>query len=283
MEFETRIARQSDYAAAAELCRRAVGSNDYVLPILKDLISSGGLFLALDERRRIIGITNYKKTLDDSGWISSARTDPDYRGKRVAGLLQIAVAAHATKDGVDILRMWINKTNTPSIRAATRGGFKPVAEMTHESRNVGRNSRNSVERFEYPTLQEIKEILNSKYLKRMNGYFACNWQLAKASEKVIRRIAKLGQLYKSNKGVFYLPEEHEVWGERQHNEFAPLSGSLNNLLEEIEKFASSTGAGSAGSFFPYNRHYMQVAKERGYKAEEWGNHCILFEKSIFHA
>jgi GNAT superfamily N-acetyltransferase len=282
VEFETRTARQSDYDGAAELCRRAVGRNDYVLPILKRLISSGGLFLALDGTR-IIGITNYKKLLDDSGWISSARTDPDYRGKRVAGLLQRAIAAKARKDGADTLRMWINKTNTPSIRAATRGGFKPVAEMIHESKNVGKIAKIKIERFEDPTLQEIKEILNSNYLRQMNGYFACNWWLAKASEKVIRSIAKVGELYKSNEGVFYLPEEHEIWGTRQHNEFAPLSGYLNNLLAAIEKFVPVTGARSTGSFFPYNRHYMQVARERGYKAEDWGNHCVLFEKRITRA
>lgn len=282
MEFQTRIARQSDYDDAADLCKRAVGSNDYVLPILKNLISAGGLFLALDGKR-VIGITNYKKILDDSWWISSARTDPKYRGKRVAGLLQRAVASHARKQhhhGPQLLRMWINKSNIPSIRAATRGGFKPISEMIHESRNVGKIARNSVARFENPSPGEIKEILHSNYLERMNWYFACNWQIAKASDKVIKRIAKRGELYKSNSGVFFLPAEHEIWGTRQHNEFAPLFGTMNSLLDEIERFTPTIGAGSVGSFFPYKRHHMLVAKDRGYKAEEWGNHCILFEKRI---
>lgn len=284
MTFEFGIAKHGDYAEVAGLCMRAVGKDDYVLPILRKIISAGGLFIALDGDR-LIGITNYQKTLDGSGWMSSARTDPDYRGKGVAGMLQKSIAQHARKEGVKDLRLWINKSNTPSIKAALRGDFYPLVEIAHVSKNVSKGIRRieslQVYKFENPSRSEIADILNSNYLRQMNGFFALNWQLVKSSDKVISSVARRGELYKSMRGdIFIIPKEHELWGDTQHNEFAPLMGPLNRSLNTIEIFSHMLGAGSIGTFLPFRSHYLATARVRKYRAEDWGDHAILFEKII---
>src|SRR5579875_34670 len=281
--LESRIAKEKDYSEIAELCRRAVGRDDYVLPILRKMISSGGVFIALDGSK-IVGITNYQKTIDGGGWMSSARTDPDYRGRRVAGFLQESIASYARKQGVRFLRLWINKSNNASIKAAVRGGFRPLSEMIHLSRKVDRKSKRdrTLSRFENPSASDVYEILNSNYMKGMNGFFAHYWQLIRASENVIREVARRGDLYRSNQGgdVFFIPDEQEKWGGIQHNEFAPLDGPLKRSLKEIHSFAPLLGTDSLGSFLPYNQHHIRVARDLGYLPDAWGDHAVLFEKTI---
>ncbi|MHB8700217.1 MAG: GNAT family N-acetyltransferase [Nitrososphaerales archaeon] len=283
MTFKARIARSEDYEAVANLCSRAVGPDDYVLPILRKIIDAHGLFLALDGKR-VIGITNFQRTLDGSGWLSSARTDPDYWGKRVATFLQESIASKARGRGINTLRMWINKTNHASIRAGMRGGFQPVSEMIHLSRNVKSRSSKLVacKRDENPSAEEISEILSSNYIRSMNGFFAFNWQLVRASEKVIKAVARKGWLFKTlDEDAFFFPGDHEIWGRRQHNEFAPLKGPLDRSLNFMELYGPSAGAGSIGSFLPYKPHYIRVARNsHEFSVDLWGTHCILFEKAI---
>ncbi len=99
MEYSARIAAKDDKKNIAILCRRAMGKKDYVIGILDKTIAAGGLFLALD-RERLIGVANFQKVADGSAWLSMARTDPDYRGKRVAGFLQKVMALHARHRGI---------------------------------------------------------------------------------------------------------------------------------------------------------------------------------------
>ena len=93
IQLRATIAKPSDYRLVARLCRRAVGSWDYVLIKLRDVIGEKGLFLAWNGSE-LVGMTNFDRCIDGSGWLSMARTDPDWRGGGVAVFLQRQIAAH---------------------------------------------------------------------------------------------------------------------------------------------------------------------------------------------
>jgi GNAT superfamily N-acetyltransferase len=280
--YRARIARLSDYEDLASLCRRAVGPRDYVLNYLRSAITSGGVFVAMDDGK-IIGMSNFQKAIDGSAWLSMARVDPDYWGKRIAGFLQKAMAAHAKKKGIRVLRLWILSTNTPSIKAALRGGFKPVCDAAHFSCTLRKTKTSSTTSSIAlsPTELEIYSILNSRYIS--NGYFAHNWKFVRASMRTIRAIAGNSEIYNPKNGelMILFSGDVEEWGREKHAEFTLLSGQIGSLLEAVKRHAISTGVSSIGTFLPYNRYVMRLAREKyGFTSDKWGKHCIVFEKRI---
>ena len=82
-KFNSTIAASSDLLSVARLCRRAVGSSDYVLRILPRAAARGQLFLAW-YGEELVGMTLLDKCIDGSGWLSMARTDPAWRRQGVA-------------------------------------------------------------------------------------------------------------------------------------------------------------------------------------------------------
>ena len=132
ISLTTRIAKPSDHNLVARLCRRAVGSGDYVLRRLGETIAKKGLFVAWSNGD-LVGIANFEKCIDGSGWLSMGRTDPQWRRRGVALFLQQQITVHARRDGIDYLRLMILSNNKPSLLAAMKGGFRPVCEAMHVS------------------------------------------------------------------------------------------------------------------------------------------------------
>ena len=124
------IAKQHDRPLIARLSRRAAGRSDYVLRILPSAIDRGGLFLAWDDSE-LVGMTNYDKCIDGSGWLSMARTDPTWRRRGVAIFLQQKIAAYARQRGVGTLRLVVSSENKPSIKACKKGGFRRVFDAAN--------------------------------------------------------------------------------------------------------------------------------------------------------
>ncbi len=289
--FRTRKATLLDYSSIANLSRRAVGPNDYVLGILKQTIKAGGLFIALDGQR-VIGMANYQELADRSGWLSMARTDPDYRGKRVAGLLQEAIARYGRSRGVEVLRMLINSSNTPSINSARRGGFKPATEVAHVTCSLRRGSRDRRDEINFqsrPCVQlselsksEDTKIAKSGYLRKMNGFFGRGWHVEKWAQKsVVEMIISGGEAYRSQGSIFILgspPEEVE----NLHGEFAVLTGTFGDSVKAVKQVAtSSLRLRSIGTFLPFDPYLIRVAKtEHGFHVDPWADHGFIFEKWI---
>ncbi len=140
MKFTTRKATILDYRSIVRLCRRAVGPPDYVTSILKYLITDGGLLLAFCEEN-LVGITNFERCIDGSVWLGQARTDPSWRRKGVAMVLQRAVARSARKEGIKVIRMWVLERNLPGNAVSEKGGFRPVCELVHLRRRMKMESR----------------------------------------------------------------------------------------------------------------------------------------------
>jgi hypothetical protein len=113
----------------------------------------------------------------------------------------------------------------------------------------------------------------------MNGYFGYKWHFVKASEKLLKRLAEKGELYSDGERSFILTKP-EIAFDRYYSSFTLLNGSAGSSLRQVKKIAEHYSALRLGSYLPYDRHVLTVARRTGFRRDPWGKHCIVFEKKI---
>lgn len=84
--------------------------------------------LGLELNHRLIGviIANWDGR---RGWLNRLAIDPDYRGKRYAGLLIEAAEQFLESQGAIVLAGLIDEENSPSMAAFARAGYSCVTEV----------------------------------------------------------------------------------------------------------------------------------------------------------
>jgi GNAT superfamily N-acetyltransferase len=275
--LEVSIAQPSDFKAIRRLCRRTAGPGDYVIRILREVIRDRGLFLAW-VGDQLVGMTNFDVCIDSNGWLSMARTDPDWQGRGVARFLQRELAERAKKDNIRLLRLWTLSTNRAAIRACEKGGFHTVCEAAHVSHSF--RSRNSSQ---YPHLgssaSSTRSILNSSYLSKTQGYFAYKWHFIKANRALIGKIQQKRELC-FHDGLTFILTNPETSFHRLTCSFSLLEGDPARLMHLISSKAKSRGVDWVGGYLPYDHHILDVASKTGFKVDGWGNHCLVFEKAV---
>jgi len=113
----------------------------------------------------------------------------------------------------------------------------------------------------------------------MNGYFAYKWHFVKASPELLEKLIEKGELYE-NDGVSFILTKPEIHFGHRYSSFTPLIGSAASNLQQIKTLAKSYGPITLGSYLPYDGHLLSVARKNGFRRDNWGNHCIVFEKRI---
>ena len=193
--------------------------------------------------------------------------------------MQQQIAVHARRNGIRYLKLWILSNNRPSLLAAMKGGFRPVCEAMHVSGStqVKRNAEHT-RLLGSTSSKSLKSLLTSAYLSKMNGYFAYKWHFVKATEKLLKRLAERGELYSDGKTSFILTKPETAFGHR-YSSFALLDGSALSNLRQV-KIAKGYGPVILGSYLPYDRHLLSVARRTRFRRDSWGKHCIVFEKKI---
>ncbi len=266
------------------LCKRSVGFDDYAIQRLKSVVEDGGLFVVVT-RRKIIAMSNFTSAIDGTGWLSMARTDPDYRGLGIAQFMQNEIGDYAESKKIHTLRFWISSTNTSSLRAARKGKFNPVADFTHVSAHL-RYRKNRFRGCRCKKLNEsqlqksnyIPELSKSKYLEMMNGYFSYKNTFARLGANVLESIPGR-ELYFSKDIGFILTSprhEHNGW----QSDFSPLLGSKRVIFSRICEEARSICVEDLGGYIPFDNSIRKFANDSGFSVDPWGIHCILFEKEI---
>jgi GNAT superfamily N-acetyltransferase len=274
-----RIAKPSDQEQVTRLCKRAVGSRDYVLRILKEVLTDKGLFLAWSNDE-LVGMLNFDECVDGSGWLSMGRTDPDWRRRGVALFLQQRLAIYARNRGIEYLRLWALSDNRASILAATKAGFRPVCEATHVTSSTrGGHKLGETHEPRSTYSGSLKDLLKSPYLSKMNGYFAYKWHFVKANEELLATLLEKGELDAKDTSAFILTKPEMSFGDR-HSAFALLHGTLASALREVKLVANDYGRLFLGSYLPYDTYLLAVAQKNGFRRDSWGKHCIVFEKKI---
>jgi GNAT superfamily N-acetyltransferase len=273
-----RIAQPSDYEAVARLCRRAVGPSDYVLRILRGAIDDGGLFLAWNQRE-LAGITHFDECIDSSGWLSMARTDPKWQRHGVALALQRHIASYAQGRKIKFLRLWALSRNKGSIITCKKAGLRPICEAAHVSSK--RRVKENLERTLPLSSMSMRmpRLLKSTYVAKMNGYFAYKWYFVKMSTDLLALLVRKGELYWDGEFAFILTKPEIRFG-RPTSSFTPLIGTFAQSLRKVRETAEGLGRVSLGSYIPYDKYLLELARESGCRRDSWGTHCIVFEKKI---
>lgn len=279
LPITARIARASDHRLVAKLCRRAVGSRDYVLSILREVIDDHGLFLAWNGGE-LVGMTNFETCVDGSGWLSMARTDPDWRRGGVARFLQSQIAAYAKQRGIGTLRLWTSSKNKPSIRACMKGGFKPICEAAHISCSLrAKRRKTATGSLSSKSAAPLKSFLRSNHLSKMNGYLAYKWHFVKSSRDLFKQMLRRKELYKVGEAGFILTKPERSFRTLESS-FAILSGSIVPSLGSAKEIAKGLGGQVIGAYIPYDQHLLKPARKLGFKRDSWGKRCIVFEKEL---
>ena len=278
LELRISIAKDSDRPLIGRLCRRAVSRSDYVLRILPSIVARGGLFLAWDGDA-LVGITNFDKCIDGSGWLSVARTDPKWRGRGVATFLQRKIAAYAKQRGVGTLRLWVSSGNKSSLRACERGGFKQVCEAAHISRGLTRSKRPRKFNPSYPTEAKILPLLKSSYVAKTKGYMGYRRHFLKLTKQLLTKLRDEGELYLIGDATLLVSRPEITFGAPQSS-LAILDGPLGNSLGVGKEIARGMGARILRCYIPYRSYEISVAKRLGFRRTPWGKHCLVFEKKV---
>jgi hypothetical protein len=246
---------------------------------MKAAIDKHGLFQAWNEGQPV-GMTNFERCIDGSGWLNMARTDPEWRRRGVALFLQKKIVAHAKQKGISKLRLWILSDNEPSIRACLKGGFKPVCEAAHISCSIRRKaSRTRIRPVNYMLYERPITIRNCGYLPRMNGYIAYKHHFLKASNSLLKKLAQREGLYKIGASSFVLSRPERRF-RTLTSSLTILNGPLGPSLRAARKVARSLGAWRIAAYVPYDPYTLRRARELGFKRDDWGKHCLVFEKTL---
>lgn len=253
-----------------------------MLSILREVIADKDLFLAWNGEK-LVGMTNFERCVDGSGWLSMARTDPEWRRSGVALFLQRQIVAHAKQRGVRVLRLWTLSRNKPSIRACIKGGFKPICEAAHVSCSVRpKRSKTSMRPLNSGLEAPLKSILRSIYVSKMNGYVAYRWHFLKTSRELLEQLLRREGLYSVGTSEFILTKPER----RFHtlaSSFTILNGQLSSSLRSVREIAKGLGAQAIGGYIPHDAYLLRTARRLGFKRDQWGKHCIVFEKSLRNA
>jgi GNAT superfamily N-acetyltransferase len=276
--FTARTARPADFRSIVRLCRRAVGPRDYVLSFLRDAIAEKSLFLAL-KGDELVGMTNFEKCIDGSGWLSMARTDPAWRRTGVAVFLQKRIAAFAKRRGITALRLWTSAKNKPSLSAIGKGGFRLVCEAAQISCSLSTKVKRPVIRpLTRLSSAQFESLLNSRYLTQEDGYMAYKWHFVKA-RKTLPKLLHRRELYSYGESTFILARTERVLG-RVGFSATLLNGPMTASLRNSKETARTLGAHVIRAYVPYDRYLLKAARELGFRIAPWGQHCLVFERNI---
>ena len=278
IQLSVSIAKQSDRPLIARLSRRASGRSDYVLRILPTVVARGGLFLAWKDSE-LLGMTNFDKCIDGSGWLSMARTDPDYRRRGVATFLQHKIAAYARRKGVRTLRLLVSSENKASLAACKKGGFKRVSEVAHISCNLRTKRPREKVGASLVSRTQLQPLLKSHYLAKAGGYIGYRRNFIKLTKRVLTRLRDEGELY-SLGGSAFLVSRPERTFRIPRSSLAIIQSPTGKALIGAKEIALGLGARTLSCYTPYRAYEISVARRLGFTSRPWGRHCVVFEKKI---
>lgn len=275
MTWTVRRASLRDLDALAELCRAAVGEDDYALRYLRPMILRRVTHLALDGAGRTVGMMVYHPCIDGSAWLGIARTHPDVRRQGVATVLVESFAGLARAGGVPALRLWSEARNRAGTASATAVGFREVGRFTRLVAPAARGrTRAGPRRFDEPLWRAIKA---SSVVAKGGGYVAHDWTFVPASRPVAFVITSLG-LFRGWGGNLLAVETPDPQEEALS---ATLwAGEPQELFAEACRQAAAAGRRRVEAFVPHDRDLLVEARRAGFKEGAWGREAVLFELAV---
>lgn len=276
LDLSIRRASLHDKEGLERLCVASVGNDDYVIPILDDVIPRQTILIALDDTERIVGMISLVKCIDRGGWLGMARTHPHYRRQGVASALIRRFIELATQVDMPCLRLWTDHDNAAANATAKTLGFREIGRFVRVN---GPASAGRVRAAVTKLDERLWAVVQRSTISAMGSrYFCHDWCFVPATRSVLAAIGAKGQLHAWDANVLTFAAERDRLTDEL--EFSPLAGKPSELLQEARRQARRLGCENASSFIPSKRSLILDAKKAGFKLGHWGRVAVLYELTI---
>ncbi len=272
-----REATPGDAPALADLCREAVGPDDYVPAFIEGFLRTGVVFLA-EAEGRAVGMMVYHDVPDGSVWLHAARTHPDLRQQGVATGLMRVCEGLARKRDRRAMRLWAEAANVASVAANRKYGFRERARFTRMRVPAARDRRDvRVEPFDPKRDRPL--LSSSAVLRRGAGYVFHDFYFLPLTQRNAAWLCGVGALWRLGRGVVSLSEDFEgPWGKDLQVQL--VAGDPDRILRAAPAIAAIRGAERVESFLPHDAALLAKARRAGFETMEWGQEAVLFEKRL---
>lgn len=267
---DVRFATLKDLTALVQLSGAAVGSGDYVLRYLEEMIAAREILVA-DDNDRIAAMIGVTPCLDRALWLGQARTHPDFQRQGRARSLIEAAGRRARREGRPALRLWTSERNMASRRLAEAAGFRRVAVFTRRvARTLRRPSGLSPSRH---TAVAFRLWRQSLCCRRGRGYVSYQWHFLPLSHAMVKEIAARTALL-AGQGVALV-----LWtgAHRKAASALVLAGGQRGLVA-ARRAAGERGYATVHTFLPRDRRIARWARLAGSIRGSWGTAAVLYER-----
>lgn len=276
--WTTRRATQVDRVRLVDLCRVAIGRDDYVPAFLDEFLRTGVVFVA-EDGGQVIGMMVYHDVPDGSAWLHAARTHPDYRRQGVATDLMAASERLALQHRRSALRLWAAASNRASVEANRKYGFVERARFTR-MRATAPGSAESVRvtpiRLDAGTWSLIA---NSPLLRMTATYLFHDFYFLPLTRANARWLARGRALWRLGTNGISLSDDYEEPSGKDL-QVQLLFGEPAVILAAAPAIARARGATRVETFLPHDSGILETARLAGFEAMEWGQEAILFERPV---
>lgn len=276
MPWYVRRASLRDQADLADLCRAAVGPDDYVIRDLEGLILREVVHVALGAKDEVVGMMAYRPCIDGSAWIGQARTHPDYRRLGVARALVESFVGLARASNTPAIRLWSESTNAEAVASFTAVGFREVARFARVVSLPARGPPKARPRAFDEAL--CRQVSGSSIVAKGRGYVFHDGTFVPASRPVVFVLAAHGLFRAWNGNLLALASPSG--NPDKAYAFTPWAGPVGELFEEACRQAAQAGCGSVEAFLPYDRGVIGEARRAGFEPGSWGRAAILCELGV---
>jgi GNAT superfamily N-acetyltransferase len=277
-----RPARASDLDAIAAFTRNTFEWGDYIADVFIDWVGRDDMLVAVavlsDDVPIAMGSVQMLSTTE--AWFSAARVRPEYRGRRIAGLIADEGAAWARERGARVGRLLIEDWNEPSLRHVEKEGLRRVMSVVRASKAVGDASPSpdgnggrrlpSKLRARPAGSAEAQPALASWAVGELGraarGLFGARWSFRRLTIEDLESAARAGALWEIGAGWAlahqgWRPVEFEVgWLETRPED-------ATDLLRSLVDLAIGSGAESMAAWLPDVEWLVRSAQRLGFEAD----------------
>lgn len=254
MSVEFRTARPEDHAPIAAFTQDTFHWGDYVadrfLHWLDDEATE--VFVAADDGVAV-GIVRVELLTPQEAFLASARVDPQYRGRGVAGTLNDRCMSWAADQGALVGRLAVEEWNEPARRQVAKLGFRSVSSWNFSHLTPDESTPSNSTGLEAADESEAESAFGAWAMgglaRAAHELFQRDWTWRKMAISDLSLAARAGQLLSGPNGWLIAAKEEaeEVlwipWLQTSHSEAPGLVAQLRGLAGDsnlIRVMAPST-------------------------------------------
>jgi ribosomal protein S18 acetylase RimI-like enzyme len=267
-----RLARSDDVPELRQLCRAAVGPDDYVPDFLPEMVRRGEA-MVVEASGRLVTMGGVAACVDGALWIGQLRTHPDFRRRGYATMLLAAAYERAARERRPALRLYTGRRN-PSRSLYERIGFREVARFTRLAAPPLRRGA--------PALARAEDGGGAFHLWRWSpyaaagaGYAGYRWHIVPITRRLLDALAGRGEVLVGDGSALL------AWVEPgSRAAIAAVLGEGRAGLRAARAAAARLRRARIEVVVPRDQRILRWARESGFGPASWGRHLVLYEQRV---